>query len=761
MGCGMSGIDSRAPARRVRPTPIEFYDDENPPPPPPPLPIKEQLLQDVYNILQGLNQVKVPPNLVPVVCLCEAAIPLVLGDFKIDDQASSKIILPVIAISRAYQGHVVFMGSIDFLSHQIFESTETSVLMENLITWSSNYRMNKVRILAAGFPAPLSTSISSDFTSCGYIVEVTQELTKNKNVDIVFFPSSFLVPGLKEWLLEFLNLGVTVVCCADRLENYPDGPTRYVVNEILEDSGLAFSLNTLISSSTMVPSKDINKLIEYTFENTINNYLNILDPPKSEEKEDNEKLNSEEEDKKNDSEIFENDPQPEVTEEKREDVATPEIIKLDDAVSQLRYYVAEMTHHNEEDAYRIYQKSFEYLERINYKTDFGICPKVEHGIIALIITEILSKINPEKVTVSPLAKDFPGLPGKIQLTTQALKLMLQPNQWGTIHLYLPPGVVGTISSNVDLTMQIGSHTVCMLLKPGPWQRWPIITTQLELKANELTKFASPFGGILYLISPVRVTATIKVSNVANYPIYAVDKPQLFQKTSEIQIPWGEIRTKTIILTVPRKEMLYIENMAGFTDTIDKLVNIVYSFIGAKMHDFSRVIFDIELPLREPIIQDAVFMSIDSLDGIMNYSEGTSDMFVMLTYICLLLIPDAFYDREIELTMAHVAASYAMHKTYPDIPQIAYLPNAPSKLFNDLCDLYHEYGDEPFSTAMQMIMVNQKITNTQEAWTMFVDVLSKKINKKLPQLSDRFGHNGELSMNSSSQLQLYQLDDDDI
>ncbi|OHT04410.1 hypothetical protein TRFO_06290 [Tritrichomonas foetus] len=719
MGCVFSSPHQTQAVRRARPqTTFEFYDEENPPPPPPPLELGEQLLLDTTNILNGLSQIYAPEDLVPVICFTEYSHPLFITSFSFDDQ-SDPIYLPIICFSRFGQGRFVFLGSLDFLTHTILHHTETTAFIENMITWGTDYKTQTIRIMILGFSPTLVSTLQGDFSSYGYILDTPKEVPTKITASLVFIASNYECENIGTTLVDYVKNGGTCIVFAVKSDKYP-------INYCLEESGLAFAVCTLKSKGSVIPMSNMEKIHSCLFTEVTKRYTDLLDNCQS-----------------------------------KDDI---DLSELDSCVSTLRYYVNGMGSVNAEHALALANKSYEFLQKKkNDEDEELICPDVIHSIITKKIMELIPKIAPESLVPAPRVDRFPGNAGKnIKLSNVKIRLSVKADIWNQTGVYIPPGMVAGITCDSSITLQIGCHALCLLLKPGPWKRWPTIVTRIPIDANKTAKVASPYGGIVYILTEKSKTITIVLSNVARHPYFVEGKHQIWEQTKGNEIPWGELLFKNICLTLPTKYMKTIRDISAFGASLDKLVDDINQFIGQKSVDSKKVVFDIDLPKNDPaVIGDCIFMNMEALESILYIHEASTEINQLLTYVCLFSIHCAFFDTEVELTISTLAACHAIKNSWPDEPTLATVSGTPPKIFYDLWDLYNEKGFQPFANAIQLLLNNKNLSNAGEAWIFFIQKLGESCERNLKHLTDRFGQAGQLSLASSDKLHVYQLDEGEI
>ena len=728
MGCVLSSNPQTQPQRRHRQiNSFPFYDET-----PPPVSAESQQIQpnqqiqcDLATIIQGLGKVFAPDNVTPVVCLSESSIPVFLSHFAFDEQAEA-IELPIVALSRKNAGKFLYLGSVDFLSHSTFRHTETAAFIENIITWGADFRAQSVRIMLLGFPNSIASTLQSDLSSYGYIVDIPKETPKTISASLVFIASNYdCDEQIIEPLMNYISTGGTVAIFAQK-------DTEYPINRIFEESGLAFAACSLKQVVNNIDVLAYNELSEFTLESISHRYTDILEAASS-----------------------------------LDDV---DLSVLDDAVSKLRYYISEMGTQNYDDAEYLISKSLDFLSKTNYETDGAICPHVVHSVVAVIITEAIPRLNPERVTPAPFISYFPGESGKkIELGTIKLRITVKADRWNSTNIWMPAGVLSEITVDKSCIVQIGSHINCLLDKPGPWHRWPNITNRFSLIQNNPTRLATPYGGILYLLSDTTVSVNVSFSHVLRYPLFMFNQTrEVYEKTRNNDVPWGEIMTSYSILTLPSKKILEIEENSNRTleeycSLLDNFIENIYHFIGSKVTEPRRVVFDVDVPIEEPTMSDTIILNWDIVDSVIHMNKVDSELLTFFSGFALSILQHEFFDHEVEIIISNLAVCHAINTIWPtftddSISILGY--NAP-KIFFDLWDIYTEKGPAPFMSSLQALILYKEKASSQEAWNFFIQKMSVACETKLRHLMDRFGQGGLLSTTSSLKLQSYQLDENDI
>ena len=716
MGCVGSATQT-APVRRVRQQIEFFYDEDDPPPPAPALPLDEQLRVDAFNILSSLNAVYAPEKLVPVVCLANYAFPLLLCPFSQEDQAEG-ITLPICAYSRVENGRFMFIGGVDFMGHSVISHTETIAFMENVVNWCVEYKPQTIRIMMLGWPSNVVSSTKNDFSSYGYIVDEKKEFPASmRGYSIVFLTTAFTpTTEQAQTLIDFVKGGGAIVCFA-----IPgDGHESYPINHILRVSGLAFHDSLLTPQTRNLKVMQLEDLEKFTLDHMCDHFLELMDA---------------------------------------EDV---DLVALDDSISQLRYSVSEMTEQHADRCVQLYEKTWSFLERTGFHTDNAICPSVIHAVAAVIVAELVPKLPADRVTASSLAELFPGLAGPSEKPVQSkMRMSAKAESTNCTGMWLQAGTQAKITSDAPITVQIGSHAMCLFITPVPWKRWPSVVSHIDIEAHTETPIASPFGGLVYIQSTVSRMVQISIDGAMRAPMIAYNRKEVWEDTKELDVPWGEIKTQTLLLTMPTQSMREIADPARYCSMIDAAVHNLMSFIGAQLPEPRRIVFDVEIPDADVVVMDAIYMHMKYLPEITNVQQASPAFYELLKHVCFSMIPDAFFDKEMEMTISSAAACYAVGATWPEADPLLYANGGSMQLVLDLWNVCREKGHAPFAAAIQALMTNQQISTPHDAWVFFVTTLSNKSGTPLPQLMDKFSQSGKLAPVSSDRLHAFQLDDHDI
>ena len=157
---------------------------------------------------------------------------------------------------------------------------------------------------------------------------------------------------------------------------------------------------------------------------------------------------------------------------------------------------------------------------------------------------------PEKVwPADPAASVYPGLtrPGTPSVT-RTVPVDLAVPRWHSTGVYAPAGQALTVridaaAAKLGLKVRVGS-TADDLSGLAEWKRFPLVTVTLPLVKSETT-FASPFGGLVYVVVPdgCAGATTVELDGGIMAPWFRLGRDtnaEFARQCAETGAPWGEI-----------------------------------------------------------------------------------------------------------------------------------------------------------------------------------------------------------------------------
>ena len=165
---------------------------------------------------------------------------------------------------------------------------------------------------------------------------------------------------------------------------------------------------------------------------------------------------------------------------------------------------------------------------------------------------------PEKVwPADPAASVYPGLtrPGTPSVT-RTVPVDLAVPRWHSTGVYAPAGQALTVridaaAAKLGLKVRVGS-TADDLSGLAEWKRFPLVTVTLPLVKTETT-FASPFGGLVYIVVPDgrEGSSTVELDGGIMAPWFRLGRDtnaEFARQCAETGAPWGEIEGEDFIVT---------------------------------------------------------------------------------------------------------------------------------------------------------------------------------------------------------------------
>ena len=220
------------------------------------------------------------------------------------------------------------------------------------------------------------------------------------------------------------------------------------------------------------------------------------------------------------------------------------------------------------------------LKGLAYGTQEGAIPSPKHPLsaknprerIGMILHQKAWRANPEKNwPAHPAAAVYPGLPApNTPRVTRSVEVDLSVPDWQGTGLFAVAGEPLTITlaegaEKIGLRVRIGT-TSCNVTSHSNWKRAPLVTVELPLN-KRTTSFASPFGGLVYIVAPHdrkskqgETKVTIGPACPAARYVEGRDTPESWKRSLEdCPAPFAEIENDVIALTVPISDARNVAN----------------------------------------------------------------------------------------------------------------------------------------------------------------------------------------------------------
>jgi hypothetical protein len=240
------------------------------------------------------------------------------------------------------------------------------------------------------------------------------------------------------------------------------------------------------------------------------------------------------------------------------------------------------------------------------------------------------------VAANPAAKEFPGLvPAGAKPVETTIEVHGAQTGWIGTGLYANAGepVEVTIAGTPPpgLLLRVGCHTD-ELWHHERWHRAPEVSAEFRLDARA-AKFATPFGGLLYLENRRGGSAAITIRGAYAAPrfILGMTSAELWQ--SEIRArpaPWAELEAKNIILTVPAEAARALDDPTPLLQFWDSVADTAADFVVLRKRARpERFVADVQIsagymhagyPIMLPLGE------VPNLIGVENLKKGTWGLF---------------------------------------------------------------------------------------------------------------------------------------
>jgi hypothetical protein len=244
---------------------------------------------------------------------------------------------------------------------------------------------------------------------------------------------------------------------------------------------------------------------------------------------------------------------------------------------------------------------------------------VEKALLVFQLDEI-ARLPVDKVPALAAAAKFPGaVPAEAKRVMRKVEINTSKPGWdntgiysspGSPHwhstgLYAAPGEVMTVRVPENLTSQglrvrIGAHSDT-LWNLARWERYPEITTERPI-TNSVTTAANPFGGLVYIESPVecRIPAfSVEIKGAVEAPRFILGQtdPAVWRNTMRnLPAPWGELETTKCIITLPAASLKKLDNPVELMEFWNVVMDRFADLAGRdyERHRAERYVPDIQI-----------------------------------------------------------------------------------------------------------------------------------------------------------------------
>jgi hypothetical protein len=324
---------------------------------------------------------------------------------------------------------------------------------------------------------------------------------------------------------------------------------------------------------------------------------------------------------------------------------------------------------------------------------------------------------------SPAATVYPGnVDTNASREAKTLTIYLDIPKWHSTGLFASAGEPVTVTlppeaETLKLRLRIGS-TTCDNTRQAQWSRAPKVDVEVPLTTSTTT-FASPFGGLVYVVVPdpdnseVR-TVDVTVSGACKAAWFEVgrDSRTDWENIKTAPAPYGEIESKNIILTVPREQLLTVADPVALMKFWDDVADLdaKLTCIPSTRRYAERLVSDDQLCIGwmhngYPImINSATAKDIVNLDGLK--AKGDWGFFHELGHNHQ--NPDWTFDGTGEVTV-NLFTLYCMEKMCGIDPRQTRMSNDTTRAYSDWLKAgkpYDTWKSSPFLALEMFVRLQQ-------------------------------------------------------
>jgi hypothetical protein len=402
-----------------------------------------------------------------------------------------------------------------------------------------------------------------------------------------------------------------------------------------------------------------------------------------------------------------------------------------------------------------------------------VCPTVVHNVVAVLIADIVPRLQPSCFRGMDRSLPFPGL-CDLEPATYAIRIDFPDDCWVSTGLYLIPGVLATVECTCRLPncwVQAGAHTWSGFQRQGPWRRFPAVTVRVPL--DSLTfELCSPFGGIVYVGCDDRAPSfgfDITFHGVGRHPMYSSVEDDAMSDTHFLSAPWGEIETEFVIFTVPVSVFSSSIDLRCACEVLNGMLRTLLSFLADESASPFRVVFDVEIAHPSTAPDYPLFMPVEAAEAVLGAAAPCDALVQMLHRIAKLSLPPSELPSEVREALVVLAVYAAAVTAWPNREEeILLMIHTSSPLWMPLLRIYSAFAKDVFPNAMMQIRprLAPGAAGAMPLDRQFVKALSKLCDKDFSK--QFYGPGGLLAIRRratehapSEGLADYTLDPDDV
>jgi hypothetical protein len=602
------------------------------------------------------------------------------------------VYLPYLGIAYATPfSRIVCVGSFEFFTTH---ARSNWALFTKIVNWGARAMREQMRkVCFLGISNEICEPAQERLQETDVITSVRQEAKDLDGCDVVICMSDCAFANEIEGYLE---AGGCLICAPSWVE----GSDRWRMNSMLVKYGIGFSPSALdfgpSGSVFRMPRDGAKRCSEHMFPNLIKTFK----------------------------------------EEIGGDLSGVDLGGLDALVMMLTYHIAVLPRQENPLLRDAVDLAFSTLESLKYEAPEGICPEPLHVVLMSFLADAIGRMPAEYFEGKDLSERFPGPQlGPARVNPQFTVSLAQTGMHST-GFYLPPGQTSDCAIDGEdtfgLSIQVGAHSESLLGSPGPWARWPVAATSVEVSGHT-TKIGSMLGGIIYFVnhSPLP-DIKVKLERVSPYGIFSNGRWSHPYGSA----PFCEIVTEHAIFTVPSTLIDSIPNLASFLERFNQLSQAVVTFCAGSDDLLFRIVFDVHLPFHHPVFGTLMFLEYDFFEPVLIDAAPSSPLLTVLMSIGALCFPATFLLEDDQANLGMVAALLAFRDigwSVGELDEVKEMDAAMAKFWELVSTL-----EKPsmVTRAIKTIQIRNSIAET-DLWNALLDELTAVTHRPFIDLRQQF------------------------
>ena len=675
-------------------------------------------------LLNHVHAIKCPSGVVPPLVLARPAFPVLISKMNLGPSADVR--LPIITLVSPAVARIICFGSILMATRSCIRKEDVATLFHNVLDWLNSGFAQRARILVIGIPESYVQEMGAFFTTQGFTCERGTLDSDFANCHSICVSTKVDLSNNKK-IHDFLKAGggIAVFYVPDCEEEQDVSELK--INPFLYKFGIQYGtvhLSKPLSQSSIqrIPN-DFRYLKEATWKPMVSEFFRLTES---------------------------------------EETGDSAVSMLDELVTGLRFHIIVAGEREEADMLAMRERSEDYLRKTNFSTPAGVCPHKTQVIIALLTDALVARMDIADLGVSPAVECFPGDTRHVPLGNHLISVRLRKQAWISTGLWCPPGHVASVeySGDLSLHLQVGSHPVSLLAKPGPWMRRPSVVSLFPL-ANGVTHVATSVGGMVYVVTrdleEEGQTIKIKFQDFCVYPRAVLNKPAVWEATKNSEIPWGEVMTTYSIITLEKKTIEEMADKEKVMREFDELLQLICSYTFYEIVRPMRIVFDVDMIEEEYTTGYPITLKNQNVREILlDRSKPTGKLFYAVMAIATVMFRNGCFDKQTEESLAAFVAYQCFQKLWPDCdPNL--LPDLDLPvMFRDLWLIHTEIDAQCIPT----ILRNSQRPETsifdvpEDKWLMFVKDVSVLCQKNFVRIFERYE---PIATTITSELERLQLE----